>query len=192
MYIIFEGIEGTGKSTLARSLSQRLVKYHPYVDMFNGWEGELRLNGRERSPIPGVGDAAEDLAVMYFVHATGASAIQDRGLVSALVYREARGERLPVEGWWDKVWSMVPRTVVVHVKRDIEACLAVREAGPFGRYRLEREDAIFDKVVAALPVRTIIVNNDGNIDGAVETIWGELYRISPSVGGLRPAPARLP
>jgi len=187
MYLVLEGVDGAGKTTLAALLSNELSI--PVLNLFTGHEEALGMRGHLGSPIPGIADYAEDLATADILKRLDASAIGDRGIASADVYRRFRNIEPIDPAVWDYYWRrIVPReTVVVHVKRDIDKCIAAR-ADRFSDIQLAMIDLLFDAVVAMIPTRipVIEVYNDGTPEETVREITDRLYAILGKDEGEQP------
>lgn len=172
MLIIIEGVDGVGKTSIATELAQRLQL--PYVDAFQGHESLLQLEGAARSPIAGIGDYGEDVAMLDFARRTGASAVVDRCLASASVYRALRGEMVLSPRLIGEIWSQIAPvdTYYIWVQRDLQQCRRERWA----LWELMRISDLFGDEYAKFPGTKCIYDNNATVHFAVEAIAGWLKR----------------
>lgn len=159
MLIVFEGVDGAGKTTLAQALSKRTAT--PYYNSFAGDNSWGRL--------PGINDYAEDLVVADFSRQTRSHVISDRGFASALIYRRFAGRPSQLtQGDWDHFWlETCPKdTFYIWLRRDLKKCRLER----FCLSDLEVLDKYFAKAFEIVPCGKAEVWNNGHPDEALDII----------------------
>ncbi len=125
MHIIIEGIDGSGKTTIAEKLSQ-LVKipvHRPLRDCGVKLKTFSHL-------LPGWNDTTEDFIVAELLKKLDGSIISDRGIISGVVYRAHKDN----SGSYNlkqmlKAYSeMCPdHTIIFWIKRPVDKCYSARQ-----------------------------------------------------------------
>lgn len=185
MLIMLEGINGTGKSTLAAHLTERtgLPVVRPFRDTggvhwatFGGedstGESEVETNLR-RAGVP-INTFVDNLYLADIASKMGGSLIMDRTMISAQVYGTLKGEALYedqyLSDWIMRYWEMLIHrcsapVVMVHLKASYKVSKARCEAeGRWHPDELEhaRMAKLFDQFMKAcgLPLIRVMETDD--------------------------------
>lgn len=195
MLIAFEGGEGTGKSTQARRLAERLgdralLTFQPGATAIGAAlrgvvldPATTGLDDRTEALLMAADRAQHVAEVIRPALDGGRVVITDRYLYSSLAY-QGHGRQLGVEavaGLSAFATDGLDADVVVL----LEVPAAVRDARLAARGdadRLERLDTAFHERVeagfrqlaAADPERWVVVDGDADVDAVAATIWAEL------------------
>lgn len=199
LFIVFEGVEGAGKSTQVRRVSDRLQRYgvpHRLVREPGGTEVGERIRDIVLDPDLAMSAEAELLLVLaaraesvrHLVRpalAAGELVLSDRYELSTFAYQGA-GRGLGVERTreWNRVATegLVPHlTILLLVGPEVGRARQSGEAD-----RLERERGEFHRTVAAayerlaaLDETIVTIRAEGTADETHELIWDELTRRWP-------------
>lgn len=188
MYIAFEGGEGSGKSTQARLLGDRLdalVTREPGGTALGARLRELLLDsydlniGSRAEALMMAADRAQHIdEVIRPALAAGRHVVSDRTVFSSMAYqgggRELGIEAIGAVNDWaiDTQWPDVvvllradPDQVKERLNRSLDR---IEQAGD--RFHQLVLDA-FDKMAAADPERWVVIDADGTIDEVAELVW---------------------
>lgn len=191
VYIAFEGGEGSGKSTQASLLAERLdavLTREPGGTGLGSRLRELLLNttdvpiGARSEALMMAADRAQHLdQVVLPALASGRHVVSDRSAFSSMAYqgggRELGVDRIQqlndfaIDGRWPDVVVLltVPADAArSRLDRDLDR---IEQAGEGFHQRVV--DA-FTEMAAADPDRWVIVNGEGSIDEVAERVWQAL------------------
>ena len=197
-YIAFEGGEGSGKSTQARLLAERLdavlTREPGGTELGSGLRsllldtGQAPIGIRAETLLMAADRAQHMLEVVAPALAASRHVVSDRSAFSSLAY-QGGGRQLgvePVRAVND--WAMEGRWPDIVVLLDLDR-EAARSRLDRQLDRLEQEDDAFHQRVrcAYLELATdpawIVVRADGPVDGVAEMVWAE---VEPRLGAVTP------
>jgi len=142
MLVIFEGVDGSGKTTLAKLLAEKIGAV--YIKPLAGQEGKLRDLGVQGMKDPIVDLVASDIA--RELSDAGQPVICDRSLVSVFVYQmmtQAGPPENHLEIYDHWIQNILPKDhLIIHLRRDLEECHQNRP-NRFPKWELKHLDICF-------------------------------------------------
>ncbi len=190
-YVVFEGGEGSGKSTQAKRLARRLdacLTFEPGATPLGAQLRSILLDvdrpvvGARAETLLMAADRAQHLAdVVEPALAAGRHVVSDRSLYSSMAYQGAARGLGIAEVQRINQWAIADRLPDAVVLLDLEPGRA-RNRLSRSLDRLEREGAEFHRAVhdgyrlmaAADPERWIVVEAGGRIADIEAEIWSRL------------------
>lgn len=180
MYIVIEGVDGAGKTTIAKEIER--------ISPFRYWK---HLNGPEHKGVnklvPGLNDAAEEFVTARLLREFGTfdSIVQDRGFWSANVYWNIKGVRGTEPEATEHYWKecLPEKTLYVLLTRPIDDCRRER----FSWDKLREIEAAFNfyykecplrewgSQTLNLPAKTVIGNGGAEPEFVAKKILGVAY-----------------
>lgn len=159
MYIVLEGVDGAGKTAIAKRFAERTRgMYWKHLNdpaVHPAWL---------RDSVPGLNDAAEEFLIASFIREGHLASrqrpiIQDRGLLSAIVYRRMRCEKLLPQTAIDHYWSVcLPYdSMYVWVRRPLSECRLER----YTLEELNEIEAAFRREYTACPLPELSIQTRG-------------------------------
>jgi len=175
MFIMIEGIDGTGKSVLVKNLSEitDMTAVKPMSDHFP-W---MRLNG-----ISGLNDPMIDMVVPDVIRMTGIDLITDRCLLSVMAYKLHRKEiglsraRMIIR-YWEK--KMLPKSsFLVMLSLNMESSYAIRSHRFSVKQLLHLEKQYYQLLdIVTIPVIYHSYEQDGEAltpEESAQRVWSKI------------------
>jgi dTMP kinase len=189
-FVAFEGGEGTGKSTQARLLAERLdavLTHEPGATTIGMELRRLALGGQAGELDPRAealvmaADRAQHVAeVIAPALAAGRHVVTDRYYYSSLAY-QGYGRGLPLDGVRAlSVFACAPEADVVVLLTVSPAVRATRLGGDLDRIESagdafhSRVEAGFLSLAAADPARWVVIDASGSVDEVADAVWSAL------------------
>jgi dTMP kinase len=192
-FVALEGIDGSGKSTQARLLADRLgvpLTFEPGATSLGTGlrqilldRGGSALDPRAEALLLAADRAQHTAEVVGPALAAGRWVVSDRSVGSTLAYQGAGRGIAPDDLGWLVAWATggaVPDlSVLLDVPLDVARARTAVRAGDTAADRFEAEAAAFRvrvadgyrALAAADPVRWAVVDGDGPADAVAETVW---------------------
>ncbi|MEY2405412.1 MAG: dTMP kinase [Acidimicrobiaceae bacterium] len=189
-FVAFEGGEGTGKSTQARLLAERLdavLTHEPGATTIGMELRRLALGGQAGELDPRAealvmaADRAQHVAeVIAPALAAGRHVVTDRYYYSSLAY-QGYGRGLPLDGVRAlSVFAGAPEADVVVLLTVPPAVRATRLGGDLDRIESagdafhSRVEEGFLALAAADPARWVVIDASGSVDEVADAVWSAL------------------
>jgi dTMP kinase len=189
-FVAFEGGEGTGKSTQARLLAERLdavLTHEPGATTIGMELRRLALGGQAGELDPRAealvmaADRAQHVAeVIAPALAAGRHVVTDRYYYSSLAY-QGYGRGLPLDGVRGlSVFAGAPEADVVVLLTVPPVVRATRLGGDLDRIESagdafhSRVEEGFLALAAADPARWVVIDASGSVDEVADAVWSAL------------------
>ncbi len=199
-YIAFEGGEGSGKSTQAAIVAERLgavLTREPGATALGGELRRLLLGagnwtvGARSEALMMAADRAQHLdEIVVPALAAGQHVISDRSAYSSLAYqgggRELGLEQIRAINEWAVAGRWPDVVVYLRIDREVARARLDRSLDRLeqeGEAFHERVGAAFDRLAADEPDRWLVIDGDRDPDVVTEDIWRRLgSRLVPAAG----------